>query len=162
MGLTNIGEQVLLNRLFTGVASGTINALLDGTQEYKLALYTAFTDLENPAGGTTTECTGSAGTGSPAGPAYSAQVVAFTPALAEATGTGSNTVDLSATVEFTDDAGSDWGIISHYGIHVGATGFTVANSNCIFAAAWSSSATVNSGDTVQVAAGGGGLAITAN
>ena len=161
MGLTNIGEQVLLNRLFVGVTTGTINAELDGTQVYKLALYTAFTDLEDPSAGTTTECNGTAGTG--AGIAYAARVVAFTPALTEATATAINTVDLSAAAEFTVAAHTDWGTITHYGIHVGASSaFTAANGNCIFAAAWTTPAVVNEGDTVTVAAGGGGLAITAS
>tara|TARA_Y100000004_G_scaffold127959_1_gene144079 strand:+ start:1970 stop:2437 length:468 start_codon:yes stop_codon:yes gene_type:complete len=153
MGLTNIGEQVVLNRIFGGIATGTINAELDGNQVYKLALYTAVADAENFSG---TECGGSAGGGT----AYEAQVINFG-SLTEATATATNSTDLESTVTFTSDAGSDWGTITDYGIHVVAgSGTSVSNGTCIFTGTWDSSAVVNTGDTVQVVAGPTGLVIT--
>lgn len=156
MSLTNVGEQVVLNRVFIGGVSqtGTVNAQLDGTGVYMMSLHTGD---PGEAGAMTNECTGTN---------YAAKQLDFSVGgnlLSEATGTDVNQVDLNTTVEFTDNANTTaaWGTISHYGIHVvNATTDTLSATNMLFKGQFDANAVVNSGDTVQIVAGTSGLVIT--
>lgn len=156
MSLTNVGEQVVLNRIFTSsvTQAGTVNAELDGGAVYMLSLHT---NDPGETGAMTNVCTGTG---------YQAQQLDFSNGgalLAEAAATASNQVDLNSTVTFTTNASttSAWGTITHYGIHVvSGTGITLSATNMLFKGQFDASAAVNSGDTVQIVAGSTGLQIT--
>ena len=156
MSLTNVGEQVVLNRIFTsGVTqNGTVNSELDGTAVYMMSLHTGD---PGEAGSMGNVCTGTA---------YVAKELDFSNSgalLAEAAATGTNEVDLNTLVTFTDNADitSAWNTISHYGIHVvAADTTTLTAANMLFTGQFDASAAVNAGDTVQIVAGATGLKIT--
>ena len=165
MGLTNVGEQVLLNRLFCSEDLGTVNAQLDGTVTVKLVLYTstgtltdALLDAMTVSGGDQINQVVGGATSN-----YVAQTVTFTSNVGstEAIATGTNSCDLDAVAEFTTSATGTWGTVTHYGIHISTDAVPTAAS-CVFVGEWADAAVVNTGDTVQVAAGTLGLKITAS
>jgi len=172
MGLTNVGEQVLLNRLFCSEDTGTVNLQLDGTVTLKLVLYTsteasagtltdalldAMTDSSTNAANNIEQVVGG-GTSN-----YVAQTVTFTSNVGttEAIATGTNSCDLDSIAEFTTSATGTWGTVTHYGIHISTDAVPTA-ATCVFVGEWTDAAVVNAGDTVQVAAGALGLKITAS
>lgn len=157
MSLTNVGEQVVLNRIFVSnvAQTGTVNAQLDGSGVYMMSLHT---NDPGETGAMTNVCTGSG---------YVGKQLDFSDGsslLAESASTANNSVNLETTVQFTTNATvtpNAWGTITHYGIHVvDAATDTLSATNMLFKGQFDSSAAVNAGDTVQIVAGASGLVIT--
>ncbi|HIF79492.1 MAG TPA: hypothetical protein EYQ05_02775 [Gammaproteobacteria bacterium] len=172
MGLTNVGEQVLLNRLFCSDTAGTVNLQLDGSVIVKLALYTSTGTLTNALLDAMTNSTTNAANYitqvDPNASNYVAQTVTFSSNVDTASGPvedltePTNSCDLDAIAEFTVSATGTWGTVTHYGIHIEASDVAPTAATCVFVGEWATAAVVNAGDTVQVAAGAVGLKITAS
>lgn len=166
MGLSNLGEQISLNRIFSAdqiPASGSVQAALGPVAstavKYFIHLHPAVTGaLTAP----TESDMGSAYSGSANSPgiAYAAQEIVFTPKTFSTT-TTPNVISLTSTVTFTLSAFSDWPVISYYTIHACASAAVAATANMIFYGTFATPATVGLGDTVQIVSGSNGLAIEA-
>ena len=161
MPLSNLGEQISLNRLFAGAgAPGTVQTFLGaaGSVNYFIHLHSS---ARTPAPSDTDM---GAAYDSVGGTGYLPQEVVFTPKT-ESTSTGSNIISLTSTVTFTTSAAANWDVISTYSIHACAstdtTGSTAATANMIFYGTFATPATVGLGDTVQIVSGSNGLAIEA-
>lgn len=161
MPLSNLGEQISLNRLFAGDgAAGTIQTFLGavGSVNYFIHLHSN-THAASPSDTTMGSAYDSSG-----GTGYLPRAAVFTPKT-ESTSTASNIISLTSTVTFTSSAAADWDVINTYSIHACAssdtTGSTAATANMIFYGTFATAATVGSGDTVQIVSGSNGLAIEA-
>lgn len=167
MPLSNLGEQISLNRLFAGAgAVGTIQGALGaaGGVNYFIHLHSS-AHASAPSDTSMGTAYDSAGGGVGGDVAYAPQELTFTPKT-ESTSTASNIISLTSTVTFTTSAADDWAVISTYSIHACASsdtnGSTAATANMIFYGTFAGDpVTVGLGDTVQIVSGGAGLAIQA-
>ena len=131
-GATNTGESAFLNAVLGG---GTSPAPLTNLGSCFISLH----DTADPGETAvfTNVCTGTG---------YANVAVTFTTASADS-------VQNTATVTFTTNGNTDWGVIVGYGVHLSDTAGNCSAANMIISGEWDASATVNAGDTVQIAAG---------
>ena len=165
MGLSNLGEQISLNRIFSADQApvvGTVQAAL-GPVASTAVKYFIHLHATTASGATapTEAVMGTTYTGSIGGDVvYAAQEIVFTPKTFS-TSTTPNIISLTSTVTFTTSAASDWPDIAFYTIHACASAAVAATANMIFYGTFATPAVVGLGDTVQIVSGGTGLAIAA-
>ena len=160
MGLSNLGEQVALNRLFAADQTPTVGGVQEDLGPVAGTAVKYFIHLHQ-TGTANAPSEWDMGTAYP-GTNYVAKECVFSK-LTESVGTADTvtTISLNTTVEFTASAANNWPVITYYSIHACATAGAAASANMIFSGTFATPATVGTGDTVQIVAGSTGLAITA-
>jgi hypothetical protein len=166
MGLSNLGEQISLNRIFSADQAPVVSSVQAALGPVASTPVKYFIHLHatTASGATapTEQDMGTLYTGSANSPGvvYAAQEIVFTPKTFSTT-TTPNIISLTTTVTFTTSAASNWADIAYYTIHACASAAVAATANMIFYGTFATPAVVGLGDTVQIVSGGTGLAIAA-